>query len=132
MNAQLRPGEDLKQLVKGAKAARQGDEGLALLDHEQLAFVHGLDHEHIGEVRVLELASIEEVRDDAGDLTTCGQGGIGHGTHHAHAAAAIHKADTTLREGLTDPHGGLNELGVITGARATINGDGVERDGFCH
>ena len=64
-NPELRPGEDLEQLVGRPEAAGQGDEGVGAVGHDGLALVHRLDHDQFGQPAVGQFLLHQEARDDA-------------------------------------------------------------------
>ena len=55
----------------------------------QLALVHGLDDDGLGERRMAGLALQQEARDDADDPAAGLEGGIGDQAHQADPAAAV-------------------------------------------
>ena len=68
VDAELGPGEDLEQLLEGADAAGQGDEGVGPVGHGQLALVHRVDDHQLGQAAVADLLVPQVLGDDAGDL----------------------------------------------------------------
>ena len=68
VDAQLRPGVDLEELLERADAAGQRDEGVGELRHERLALVHRADHAQVVEAGVADLAVEDRLGDDADDL----------------------------------------------------------------
>ena len=60
--AELRPSQDFQDFLEGAEAAGQGDEGILLLGHQRLAFVHGVDDVQVLQVEVYDFAGDERLR----------------------------------------------------------------------
>ena len=73
VDAELRPGVDLEELLERADAARQRDEGVGELGHERLALVHGADHPQVVEAGVADLEVEDRLRDDPDDLAARGR-----------------------------------------------------------
>jgi hypothetical protein len=67
MKSEQCPGKDFEELVEGAEAAGQGDEGVRELGHEGFAVVHGLDNVDFGEAGVSDLLVDERLGDNSGD-----------------------------------------------------------------
>lgn len=52
VDANLRPSDDLEQLVEGAEAAGQSNESVGKLGHHRLAFVHPAHFAQLRQVRM--------------------------------------------------------------------------------
>lgn len=100
MEAQLSPGESLKQLVERAPSAGQGEEGAGEFVHERLAVVHGFDDMEASEPGVGHLLFNESLRDDANDLAAGGERGIGERSHEPDAGASIDEAQAAAGDRL--------------------------------
>ena len=67
MQAQLRPGAHLEQLLERARATGQREVRVGERGHPRLAFVQVGDHLQVGEPRVGDLPVDQALRDDAVD-----------------------------------------------------------------
>lgn len=97
VEAELRPGEGLKELVECAEAAGQSEEGVSEFVHEGLAVVHGFDDVQMGEATVSDLPVDERLRDDTDGLAARGESGIGQSAHQAHGGSTADEAQTPAR-----------------------------------
>src|SRR4051812_50227681 len=98
MQAELRPREDLEQLLERADAARERDEGVGELGHQGLALVHGADHAQVAEALVADLEIEDLLRDDADDLAARLERSVGDGAHHPDLATAVYEPQPALGE----------------------------------
>ena len=92
VDRELRPGEDLHELLQRAVTARQGHEPVRDLRHERFALVHGTDHAQLRETLVADLLLEERLRDHADYLPVSREGGVGSQIHEPHLAAAVDEA----------------------------------------
>ena len=128
--AQLAPSPDLEQFLEGAYAAGQGDEGIAALGHHGLALVHGLDDVQFVAGMVGQLLVHQRLRDHSHDAATGLPRGLGHLAHQAAAPAAVDQLAAVLANPAAGGAGGLDETGLVAGARAAIHTNG--KRGICH
>ena len=77
VDAELRPGDRLEELLVGAEAARQRHERVGEVGHHRLALVHRADDVQPGEALMRDLAHGERVRDDADHLAAGVQHRVG-------------------------------------------------------
>ena len=93
VDADLRPGDDLEQLIERPKAARERDEGIGEIGHQHLPFVHAANLMHVRHLGVCVLTAKEAAWHHANDLAALREHRVGKHTHQAAAATAIHSAD---------------------------------------
>ena len=74
VDAELCPGECFHELVEGAVAAGEGDDGVGEFNHGGFAVVHGGGGYEAGEVGVSDFLGGEEFGEDADDLCSVGEG----------------------------------------------------------
>src|SRR5690606_14335664 len=122
-DAQLAPGQHLEDLLHGAEAAGQGDEGVGELEHAHLAFVHGAHDLQLGQAAVGDLPVGQLLGDHAGDLAAGGQHRVGDGAHQADVAAAIDQAQAFLGDAVAEGDGALGIGGLGAGIGAAIDTD---------
>lgn len=125
VEAELRPGESLEQLIERAEASGQGEEGIGEFAHEGLAVVHGFDDVLAGEARVGDLLVYERLRDDADDLAARFERGIGERAHEADAGAAVDEAQPAAGDFRACAAGGFEERIAGAGAGAAEDTDGA-------
>ena len=113
---QLPPGPHFKQFFKRADAARQRQERIGPLRHQRLAFVHVGHHVQLGASVVGALFVHQRLWHHAHHGAPCCQGGVGHGTHQAVVATAVHQRTAVLTDPGADLGGHLGEQGVAAGA----------------
>ncbi len=122
--AELAPGPDLEQLLEGADAAGQGDEGVGALAHHRLALVHGVDDVQLVAQGIGQLLVDQRLGDDSDDAAAGQAGGFRDRAHEAGASAAVDQ----LAAALADPAaGGLGDLEVARMLART--GAAVDADG---
>ena len=92
----LRPGQDLKQLFKGAEPAGERHEGVPDLRHVRLALMHRIDQDHFAQGGVGQGRRVELPRHDAHHGASGLQGCVGHGAHHPGPASAIDQRQAAL------------------------------------
>ena len=78
-----------------------------------------------------QLAALEEMRNDAGDMAAMGQDRAGDRAHQTIGAAAINQADAGLGHQAAQRFGGLQENRVRAVAGAAEDTDRLNQ-GFCH
>ncbi len=115
VDAELCPGDDLDELVHGAVAAGEGDEGVGAVGEHGLALMHGADDVELGEAAVVDLALADDVGDDADDLAAGFEGGVGDDAHGADRGASVDEAVA----------GDGEEAAEIAGGIAVDGGDAV-------
>ena len=98
VDAQLRPGVDLEELLERADAAGQRDEGVGELRHQRLALVHRADHPQVVEAGVADLAVEERLGNDADDLAARAARRFGQGAHHPDASRRRRRPHAALRQ----------------------------------
>ena len=104
VQAELRPGEDLAELLERAEAAGQRDEAVREIGHALLALVHRGGDDQFGQAVVGQLLAPQPLRDDADRLSAGRKHRLGHRAHHANAAAAEDKGDAASRRTAGRPH----------------------------
>jgi hypothetical protein len=91
VEAELAEGEDLAELLEGAEAAGEGDEGVAVAVEAGLARAHVVDALHL-DVRMMDVAAIDEVaQDHPAHAAARGERRVGDGAHEADLRAAVHE-----------------------------------------
>ena len=123
MDAEELPAEHLEELLEGAGAARHGDERVSLLNHGDLALVHGIHDVEGGLAGVDALQADQLVGDHAVHKTASVEGSTGDGTHQAGTAATVDHADIVLSAEGTQLTGTLSKERIITGTGAAIDGE---------
>ena len=93
VDAELRPGDGLEELVERAEPTGQHHEGVGRVGHRRLPLVHGVDHPQLGEARRGPPLLLERGRDHAQHLAARGQHRVGQHPHQAHVAAAVDQAE---------------------------------------
>ena len=89
VEAQLAPGNDFAEFLKGAEAPGQGDEAIRQFRHAGLAGVHGIHHFQPGDLAVFQVPprhflTHQGLGNDADDLAPRRQTGVGHRAHARH------------------------------------------------
>ncbi len=92
MDTQLRPGEDLKKLVKRTEATRQSNKSVSFLSHQRFAFMHGLNQDQLAQILMRDLDGGEGTRNHSDDFTAMGERSVGHRAHQAYLGATVHQA----------------------------------------
>jgi hypothetical protein len=103
MEAQLRPGQHLAELLQGPVAARQRDEGVGQLRHQRLPFVHRAHHPQFGEPAVGQLARLQRRRDDPDHLAARRQRAVGGDPHQSNVAASVDQPQAPPGRQLAQP-----------------------------
>ena len=98
----LTPRENLEELVVGAQPPGHREESVALRGHQRLALVHRAHHVELRQPRVRDLAGEDAARDDADDLASGFERGVGHGAHDPHAGPAVDEPDALAGQGLAE------------------------------
>ncbi|KAG0732146.1 hypothetical protein G6F23_014608 [Rhizopus arrhizus] len=91
-DAQLAPGQHLEDFFHCPEAAGQGHEAIGQVEHARLALVHRADDLQFGQAAMGHFPVGQLARDHAGHFTAGGKYGVGHGSHQADVAAAVHQA----------------------------------------
>ncbi len=81
VQAELRPGGDLRQLLKRSEATGKGGEAVGEVGHQRLALVHGVGDVQLGEPGMGQLPVDELLGDHSDDPSPGRQGGVGDGSH---------------------------------------------------
>jgi hypothetical protein len=81
VQAELRPGVHLEQLVERSQPAGQRDEGVGEIGHQRLALVHRVDDVELREAQVGDLALDERAWDHPDRLTAFRENGLGEPAH---------------------------------------------------
>lgn len=90
--ANLAPGQHFAEFVESSEAAGHGDESVRKRGHQRLALVHGADDPQILQSAMSRFLFDQQFRDDAGNVPTLEEHGVGQLSHHAEMAAAIDEA----------------------------------------
>src|SRR6266404_2738944 len=98
MQAELRPGDRLEELVERPEPARQPDEAVGELRHERLPLVHARNDPEVGEPLVRDLLRRERPRNDADHLAAGLQHRIGDDAHEPDTATAVDESDAAPGE----------------------------------
>jgi hypothetical protein len=98
VHAELRPGDDLEQLLERPVAPWERDEAVGELRHARLALVHAAHDVHAREMRVRHLARDEAVGDDARDVAALLERRVGEHAHQPDVPAPVDDADAAPRE----------------------------------
>lgn len=104
----------------------QRDEGVGALGHEPLSLVHRVDHDELGQFPEAHLTPVEGFRNDAGDASARGQGGLRHGAHQADASAAVHEFEPGLGQRAPDVPRHLAEARVVAGTGPAEDADPLQ------
>src|SRR6266571_4248634 len=62
VQAELRPGQRLAELLEGTEAAGHSDEAIGQIRHHLLALMHGVDYMQMGELMIRELLAPQRMR----------------------------------------------------------------------
>jgi hypothetical protein len=110
MVPKLLPCENFQNLFEGPDSAWQRDESIRPSIHFRFSFVHAFDDKQfVVDDRVADLRKVQFPGNDTDDGTSLRMERLGHQTHQPDIAAAVDKADTSVRHG--DRHG-FRRLGV--------------------
>lgn len=101
LQAQLRPGERLAELIPGTKAAGKCQEAIGQIGHECLALVHCSDYVHFGQGGMSDLFLGQRAGDHADYAPAARQAGIRQGSHESNVAAAVNQRNASLSQQLT-------------------------------
>ena len=102
VHPELRPGDDLEELLEGAQPAGQREEAVGQVGHQRLALVHRVDGAQVGQAEVGDLALEQRLRDDAGDLAAGLEHRVGQRAHQPDARAAVDQADAAPGQQLAE------------------------------
>ena len=72
-----------------------------------------------------QLARSQRTRNDADDLSPCGEGCIGESTHESHRAAPVYQAQLALYNLARQPSGSLGVLRAKSGIRSAEDTDAL-------
>ena len=100
MEAELRPGPHLEDLLEGADAAGQGNKAVSEFGHQRLARVHRGCDVQFGQPLMREFLLHQRLRDDTYRLATQAQHFVGDCAHDADVRAAIDQPDAARHHGL--------------------------------
>ena len=92
VNTEYGPGDNFEEFLECADSARQGQKAAGQFGHSGLSLVHGVDDFELGDLIMGEFFGHEHVGDDADDLSTACEDGIGDNSHEADFAASIDEA----------------------------------------
>ena len=98
VKSELGEGQNLKQLLKRADSARQGDECIGQLRHVRLTFVHRAHHPKLTEPRVGDFFVNQRLRNDANGRPACIDHCIGDNTHQTNAGPTIDQFQVAPRK----------------------------------
>ena len=93
MHAELRPGQDLEQLLERPDAARQRDEAVRQLGHQRLALVHRADDAQLGQPAVGRARGRPAPGGSRRSPRRRGQRRVGEHAHQPDPPAAVDQAD---------------------------------------
>src|SRR6266853_1198726 len=93
MKLELLPADDFENFVERSDAARQKREGVGLLGHQPLAFVHAVDDDKFGHAVMSQFGIPKPRRDDPGHNAAGHQHRVSQKTHEPDPPAAIHQPD---------------------------------------
>ena len=116
-------GHDLGNLLQGAGAAGEGDEGVAQLDHFRLAPGHVLRDDEPGQTVVLIACVHEKLRLHTGDLAAGFQNAPGQAAHKTGFGPAVDQGVAAGPDPPAQLTDGALQRRVIAPAGAKINGD---------
>jgi len=125
------PSEDLEEFFKGAKAARQSDEGIGSFSYKCFASVHGAGDVKLGEAAVGYFEFNQDLRDNSNDFAVSGQSGFGDSQHESDLSSAVDEANVVSRDGATQLFGGgfVGGVGSISrGAEDSYVANHVDED----
>ncbi len=136
VNAKLQPGERFHELVEGAKATWQGENGVGKLQHSGLSLVHGVGVVqvfHADQQGVGNLAVGQHGGQNADDFAAFSKCAVGHGTHQANAGSAIDKAESLRGKQGTQLAGCLHVIRMMPRGGGAIDNDAKagRRGGGC-
>ena len=120
MQAELRPGQRLDELVERPGPARERQEGVRADGHLVLALVHGRHDNELARAVMRDLALDHRLRDHADHLAAVREGRVGQRAHHPAPPAAVDDPDPAAGDPRSDVG---RELGVGPVAGAEIDGD---------
>jgi len=123
VQAELRPRQDLTQLVERAHAAGQHQEGVGERGHERLALVHAADDAKVGDAAVRQLAIDHRRGNHAGHAPTTRQHGVRGDPHQPDVGPAIHQLAPASRERASEGGRRLGISRIVAGARAAEDRD---------
>lgn len=106
MEAELCPGEDLKEFIEGSIGSGQGDEGIGEIGHQRFAFMHGFDDVEPGQFLMGNFFFDQLARDDANDFAAAGEHGIGDEAHQADMGSAVDERMAEFEERIAQLAGG--------------------------
>src|SRR6266851_9612153 len=118
VQAERPPGQDFEQLFQGADPARQHDKGVRAFEHLQLALVHGLHDDGLGQGRMAGFALQQKPRNDACDPAAALEGGISEQAHQTDPTAAINERYVFTGQQFAQPDGNIprRRIDAKTGA----------------
>ena len=118
----LQPRHLLDAFLEGADAAREGNKRVRLVEERLLALVHVLDDDELA-ASERTFAGAQRFWDDAQNLTTVIDNGIGDSTHEAVLSATVDEADLVLRQDLAEGTSCHHESRMLAGAGTAIDAD---------
>ena len=121
VDAKLRPSENFAKFVHRAEAAGQGNESVAQVRHQRLAFVHAFDDVQLRETAVRDLFTRKRSRDDTDDLAACLERRIRDNAHESDTAAAVDNSDISLHDFARDVCRDLDVTRAVSGVCAAEN-----------
>jgi hypothetical protein len=108
MKLELLPAEDLEHFVESSNAARQNREGVGLLGHQPLAFVHAVGDQQFGHAVMGQFGISKPRRDDPGHIAARRQHRVSQETHEPDPPATVHQPDpAAARRAPTSPLPGI-------------------------
>src|SRR3989304_6931937 len=89
MQSQLRPGNNLKELIEGAETAGHCDKGARKFRHHSLSLVHARYEVEFRQTIMGKLFGREGVRDHTDDFSLFFQNSVRNDRHQTNAASAV-------------------------------------------
>jgi len=114
---------DLADLLERARAAGEGDECVAELDHLRLALGHVARDDERRDLVIFVALVDEKLRFHAGHFAARAQHAFGERTHQAVFRTAVDKGAAALADEVAKRAHGRFERWIVAAARAEIYGD---------
>lgn len=116
VEAELRPGPDLKQFFKGAKATRQGDKTVTQISHFLFSVVHGRSDDEFRQTVVRDFLFCKGAWHHAIDRGSMFKGRVSNRAHQSNAGTTVNKVEAMARYCRTKLFGRIEENRIMAGA----------------